>query len=82
MATDVHRYNVQIGGFNVSEAGDYEVLVEQRAGAEWTTVSVLPVYVQLVSSPVTAAASVPPASSPAAEAPSGASALKIEKAPR
>jgi len=59
MASDVHRYNVQIGGFNIVEAGDYEIIVDQRMGEEWKPVSVLPVYVQVAAIPVVMAIPAP-----------------------
>jgi hypothetical protein len=48
LTTDLHRHNVGLGGFNLEEAGEHRVVVEQRVGGEWREVRSLPFFVELV----------------------------------
>lgn len=48
LKTDLHRYNLQIGGFKIASAGTHEATIELRAGNRWKTVATLPFSVQLL----------------------------------
>jgi hypothetical protein len=59
LATDVHRHNVGMGGFNLEEAGEHRVVVEQRVGGEWREARTLPFVVELVDTQPTKAGTEP-----------------------
>lgn len=48
MATDLHRYNLQLGGFKIESAGPHSAVVEQRASDRWKAVASLPFEIELL----------------------------------
>lgn len=47
LRADIHRYNLQLGGFQLERAGIYSIFIEQQENSHWRSIGSLPFKVEL-----------------------------------